>query len=72
MTFISAAIGLVLLSAAIEAYDRLSNSWWTRLLLAMGGILLIFPSFYSLIVGISLTGCSYFITRLGSKHLRSA
>ncbi|MGY8815394.1 MAG: TRAP transporter permease [Gammaproteobacteria bacterium] len=71
LTFISAAVGLVLLSASIEAYDRLSNSWWTRLLLAIGALFLIFPSLNSLIIGMSLAGFSYFITRFSSKHALS-
>jgi TRAP-type uncharacterized transport system fused permease subunit len=65
VTFISAAAGLILLSAAIESYDKLTNSWWTRILLATGGMFLIFPSTVSLIVGVVCCGISFIVTRRG-------
>jgi TRAP transporter 4TM/12TM fusion protein len=65
VTFLSAAVGLIVISAAIESYGLLTNSWWTRILLAAGGLFLIFPSNYGLVIGIMLCGISYAVTRRG-------
>jgi TRAP transporter 4TM/12TM fusion protein len=71
VTFISAATGLILISAAIESYDRLTCTWWTRLLLAIGAGFLIFPSVRGLIIGITLCCISFFVTQYNSRHRRS-
>ena len=63
VTFFSAAAGLILISAGIESYHLLTNSWWTRILLSVGGLFLIFPSIVGLLVGVTLCGISFVVTR---------
>jgi TRAP transporter 4TM/12TM fusion protein len=67
VTFISAAVGLILISAAIESYSKLTFSWSTRILLSVGAALLIFPSFYSLLIGAILCALSFIMTRHHNK-----
>jgi TRAP-type uncharacterized transport system fused permease subunit len=50
-TFITAAIALVLLAAAIERYSNWSDRWWTRLMLVAGALLLITPNWWSELAG---------------------
>ncbi len=71
ITFLSAAAGLILLSAAIESYDKFTCSGWTRILLAIGALFLIFPSLLGLVIGIVLCGTSYDITRRQIKLRRT-
>lgn len=63
VTFLSAAAGLILISAAIESYQLLTNSWWTRILLAAGGLFLIIPSNSGLVIGVTLCGISFVVTQ---------
>jgi len=65
ITFLSAAAGLVLLSAAIESSAQFTNSGWTRLLLGIGSLLLIFPTLWGLVAGVILCSISWGITRYG-------
>jgi TRAP transporter 4TM/12TM fusion protein len=68
ITFLSAAVGLFLLSAAIESADQFTNSWWTRMLLGIGAIFLIFPFAWGLVAGTLLCGIAWAVTRLGRKR----
>jgi TRAP-type uncharacterized transport system fused permease subunit len=54
ITFASAALGLVLISAAIEAHRPLCATWWGRAALAAAGLCLIAPFMNALIVGLGL------------------
>lgn len=67
ITFISAAAGLFLLAAAIESSSQFTSSWWTRLLLAIGAVFLIFPSLWGLVIGAVLCAIAWGVTR---QHLR--
>ena len=67
VTFMSAAAGLFLLSAAIESSSQFTNSWWTRTLLAIGALFLIFPSLWGLAAGIVLCGLAYGVTQRDLK-----
>jgi TRAP transporter 4TM/12TM fusion protein len=67
VTFCSAAIGLVFLSAAIENYQRWTCTWWTRLLLAAGALFLLAPPLWSVATGAALVavaiGCTWLMSR---------
>ena len=67
ITFLSAAVGLFLLSAAIESSSQYTNSWWTRMLLAIGAVFLIFPSAWGVLVGGILCGISWKVTQRSFK-----
>jgi TRAP-type uncharacterized transport system fused permease subunit len=51
MTFLTAAVALILLAAAIERYSNWSDVWWTRLMLAAGALLLLAPDLWSEFAG---------------------
>lgn len=68
ITFLSAAVGLFLLSAAIESSSQFTSSWWTRTLLAIGAVFLIFPSLWGLAAGIVLCGVSYGVTQRRNRQ----
>jgi TRAP-type uncharacterized transport system fused permease subunit len=70
ITFLSAAVGLFLLSAAIESADQFTNSWWTRMLLGIGAIFLIFPFAWGLVAGTLLCGIAWAVTRLAPDSNR--
>jgi TRAP transporter 4TM/12TM fusion protein len=64
-TFLSAAIGLILLSAAIESFEKLARTRLTRTILAVGALLLIFPSLYGMVIGGGLCLASFLMTKKG-------
>jgi TRAP-type uncharacterized transport system fused permease subunit len=51
VTFLTAAVALILLAAAIERYSNWSDVWWTRLMLAAGALLLLAPDLLSEFAG---------------------
>jgi TRAP-type uncharacterized transport system fused permease subunit len=63
ITFITAAIALILLSGAIERYSRWADSWWTRLLLAVGALSLLTPILWLTGIGIVLVAIAIGTTR---------
>lgn len=67
-TFVTAAIALILLSAAIERYSAWSDAWWTRLLLAAGALLLIVPDLTSAAAGAVLCALAIGATRAMRKR----
>jgi TRAP-type uncharacterized transport system fused permease subunit len=66
VTFVTAAVGLILLSGAIESYAKWADAWWTRMLLAIGAILLITPDLWLSIVG----GCLVVVAIGANRVLR--
>jgi len=65
-TFVTAAVALVLLAAAIERYSRWAELWWARLLLAAGAIFLIVPELWAAAVGVVLVAVA-----IGGNRLRA-
>jgi TRAP-type uncharacterized transport system fused permease subunit len=63
VTFVSAAIALVLLAAAIESYSRWCDTPWTRLLLAAGALCMISPNMWATAIGVALAAAAIGITR---------
>lgn len=64
ITFGTAAIGLLFLSAAIESYDKWTSNRLTRIMLGAGAIFLVMPPYWSIGVGAILCGAAIFLTRL--------
>jgi len=69
ITFCTSAIALIVLAAAIESYTNWCNSWWTRLLLAAGALMMIAPDLRFTAVGVVIVAL---IIRLGRHRMRVA
>ena len=64
VTFVTAAVALILIAAAIERYAGWADRWWSRLLLAAGAICLIVPDMYAAAAGVVLVAVAIGATRL--------
>ncbi|MDH3240274.1 MAG: TRAP transporter fused permease subunit [Alphaproteobacteria bacterium] len=64
LTFTSAAAGLILIAAAIEAFEDFCASLWARLALAAAGLLMLAPFYTSVAVGLALAAVTIFANRL--------
>lgn len=64
VTFITAAIALILLSGAIEHYSKWADAWWQRLLLAVGALFMLAPPLWSVGIGVVLVMLAIGSTRL--------
>jgi TRAP transporter 4TM/12TM fusion protein len=64
ITFGTAAIALVLLSAAIERHSKWCDSWWTRLLLAAGALCMISPNMWATGIGTAIAIAAIAANRL--------
>ncbi|OGA19319.1 MAG: hypothetical protein A3G25_02775 [Betaproteobacteria bacterium RIFCSPLOWO2_12_FULL_63_13] len=64
ITFCTAGVALVLLAAAIESYAKWCNSWWTRLLLAAGALMMITPNLRFTAVGVAIVAITIGLDRL--------
>jgi TRAP transporter 4TM/12TM fusion protein len=67
LTFATAAVGLVLLSGAIERYAKWADAWWSRILLAVGAILMITPDVWLTAIGVALAACAIAANRLRER-----
>ncbi len=72
VTFATAAVGLILLSGAIEKYPKWTCNTWTRLSLGAGGLFLIAPPLWSIGVGIVLAGVAIAYTHFVARNAVSA
>ena len=70
VTFVTAAVALVLLAAAIERYEPLADAWWTRLILAAGAIFLLVPHLWAAGVGVVVCALAFGLNALhrARKH----
>ncbi len=64
LTFFSAAAGLILIAAAIEAYDRFCSTMVLRLALAVAGLLLLAPFRETELIGLGLAAAVIVVNRL--------
>lgn len=64
VTFVTAALALILLAAAIEHYSRWADTWWQRILLAAGALFMLAPPLWSVGTGIVLVAIAIALTRL--------
>jgi len=67
LTFVSAAAGLVLIAAAIEAYERFCRNVPLRLGLAAAGLLMLAPFYLSVAAGLVLAALTIFANRLTAR-----
>jgi TRAP transporter 4TM/12TM fusion protein len=67
VTFGSAMIALILLAAAIEHYAKWADGFWTRMLLALGALLMITPSLWLTALGSNLVLLALAATRLRGR-----
>jgi TRAP transporter 4TM/12TM fusion protein len=67
ITFVTAAVAVVLLAAAIEHYSRWADTAWTRVLLAAGALMMITPDLWLSGIGIVLAGIAIGATRLRAR-----
>lgn len=72
VTFITAAVGLVFLAAAIESYDRWTYNWWTRALLGVGAVFFVSPPFWAIVIGATLCAAAIGATYLNKQRMRTA
>jgi TRAP transporter 4TM/12TM fusion protein len=63
ITFITAAIALILLAAAIERYEKWSDTWWSRVLLAIGALCMIAPDLRLTAIGIAIAALAIGVSR---------
>jgi TRAP transporter 4TM/12TM fusion protein len=67
ITFVTAAIALVLLAAAIERYAKWSDAWWSRVLLAAGALGMISPDLWITAIGAGMAAVAIAANRLGAR-----
>jgi TRAP transporter 4TM/12TM fusion protein len=67
MTFITAAVALVLLAAAIERYSKWADAPWARVLLAIGALCLLAPNIWAEAVGAVLATIAIGATKLRAR-----
>jgi TRAP-type uncharacterized transport system fused permease subunit len=67
MTFITAAVALVLLAAAIERYSKWVDAPWARVLLAIGALCLLAPNIWAEAVGAVLATIAIGATKLRAR-----
>jgi TRAP transporter 4TM/12TM fusion protein len=67
ITFVTAAVALVLLSAAIERYSRWSDAWWTRLMLAAGALCMVTPDLWLTALGIVICTTAIVANRMQAR-----
>lgn len=69
LTFVTAAVALILIAAAIERYAEWCDAWWTRILLAIGALFMVAPNLWAEITGVVLVVLAIGANRL---HKRAA
>ena len=72
VTFVTAGVGLLFVSAAIESYAQWVHNRVTRLMLAAGGLLMLTPFIQSTITGILLAGVALGWSRLERAKVKTA
>lgn len=68
VTFITAAIALVMLAASIEHYDKWVDKWWQRILLAIGALFMLAPPLWSVGIGVALVALAIGLTRMAARE----
>jgi TRAP transporter 4TM/12TM fusion protein len=66
-TFGTAAIGLILLSAAIERYSQWAETWWSRILLAGGALLMLTPDLWLTFIGACVVALAIGLNRIRQR-----
>ena len=69
---ITSLIGMFGVAAGLEGYMLRKTSWWERLLSVAGGLLLIYPSLVTDVIGLSLVGLVLVIQILENRLAKKA
>jgi TRAP transporter 4TM/12TM fusion protein len=69
VTFGTAALALVFLSAAIERYSSWADSWWTRIVLTGGALMMITPDMRLTAMGLAVAAVAIGVNRLQRARL---
>ena len=72
LTFTTAAIGLVFVSGAIEQYSTWAHNTLTRIMLGVGGLLMLTPFIISTIVGVLLVSAATVMSRMARRQPTTA
>jgi TRAP-type uncharacterized transport system fused permease subunit len=67
VTFVSAGIALVLLAGAIERYSPWCDTWWARMLLAVGALCMISPNMWATTFGVALAVAVIAVTKMRAR-----
>jgi TRAP transporter 4TM/12TM fusion protein len=68
LTFVTAGIGLVFVSAAIENFEKWAHTGATRIMLGVGGLLMLTPFIMSTAIGACLVFVALGMTRLARQQ----
>ncbi|MGH9806148.1 MAG: TRAP transporter permease, partial [Terriglobia bacterium] len=63
ITFVTAAMGLILLAMAIEVYEPVCAEWWSRALAGVAGLCMITPFFSSTCAGLAIAAATIVANR---------
>ncbi len=72
ITFVTAATGLVLISAAIESYQPVCGTKPARILMAIAGVCMITPFFKATLAGLALAALAFGLNRLMMRRAEGA
>lgn len=64
ITFVTGALGLVFVAAAIERYEPICDEWWARVLMAIAGLFMITPFHISTFMGLGVAGATVATNRM--------
>jgi TRAP transporter 4TM/12TM fusion protein len=67
ITFVTGAMGLILLAMAIEEYDPVCAEWWSRALAGVAGLCMIAPFYISTCAGLVIAAATITANRLRLK-----
>ena len=64
---ITSLVGIFSVSAALEGYVLRNMTWWQRIIIAVGGLLLIYPGWVTDVIGLALVGIVIAMQLLADK-----
>jgi TRAP-type uncharacterized transport system fused permease subunit len=67
VTFFTACAGLILIAAALESFDNWAGAWWSRLLLAVSGLLMLAPYYSTALIGAAMAALLIAFTKLQKR-----
>jgi TRAP transporter 4TM/12TM fusion protein len=67
VTFFTACAGLILIAAALESFDNWAGAWWSRLLLAVSGLLMLAPYHSTALIGAAMAALLIAFTKLQKR-----
>ncbi len=70
LTFVTGAVGLIFVAAAIESYEPICAEWWSRILMAIAGLFMITPFHISTFAGLAIAAGTVFTNQLWLRAKR--